>query len=85
MGLLLGLDDLIGPHIDLEFMAFSRLVHDLDPTEPLSLLVFAFNPFDQARLGRDRRPNARDGLVRRKCRGGLPCGGRPGVRPSGKS
>ncbi len=69
MGLLLDLHHLIGLHIDLEFMAFPRLVHDLDLAEPFALLVFAFDPFDQARLGSDRRPDARDGLVRRERRG----------------
>ena len=66
---LLGLDDLIGLHINLEFMAFPRLVHNLDLTEAFALLVFAFDAFDPARLGRDRRPDARDGLVRRERRG----------------
>jgi len=33
VGYLLGFDDLIGLHIDLEFMAFPRLVHNLDLTE----------------------------------------------------
>jgi hypothetical protein len=63
-------------------MAFPRLVHNLDLTEAFALLVFAFDPFDQARLGRDRRPDARDGLVRRERRGWLTCGGRHGVPSS---
>jgi len=59
----------MGLHIDLEFMALPRLVHDLDLAEPFSLLVFAFDTFDQARLGSDSRPDARDGLVSRERRG----------------
>jgi hypothetical protein len=80
--LLLGLDDLIGLHIDVEFMAFPRLVHDLHFAEAFALLVVAFDFFDQARLGSDSGPDARDGLVSREHRGELAWGRRQSVTPS---
>ena len=55
MRFLFGLDHLIGLHIDVEFMAFARLVHDFYLTDTEPLLLIAFDFFDQARLGRNRR------------------------------
>jgi hypothetical protein len=40
VGLLLGLDHLIGLHIDVQFMAFALLVHDLHFAEAFALLGF---------------------------------------------
>ena len=58
MGLLFGLDDLIDLHIDVEFLAFPRLVHDLHFAEAFALLVVTFDSFDQARLGSDSGPDS---------------------------
>src|SRR6266567_9647198 len=63
-------------------MALPRLVHDLDLAEPFSLLVFAFDTFDQARLGSDSRPDARDGLVSRDVLPGMNAGASLSAVPS---
>jgi hypothetical protein len=57
---LLRLDHLVGGHIDMERMALPGVVDELHLTEPLPPLILGFDLFDQARLGRYRRPDARN-------------------------
>ena len=54
VGLLLDLDHPIGGHIDMEFIAFPRLVDELHLAEPLLPLILNFDFFDQAHLGSHR-------------------------------
>jgi hypothetical protein len=60
---LLGLDHLIRGHIDMELMALPSVVDELHLAKPLPPFILGFDFFDQARLGRHRRPDARDDVV----------------------
>jgi hypothetical protein len=59
----LGLDHLIRAHIDMERMALPSFVDELHLAEPLPPLILGLDFFDQARLDRHRRPDARDDVV----------------------
>jgi hypothetical protein len=65
-------------------MSFTRRVHDFHLTEALSLLLHAFDFFDQDGLGGDRRPDAGHGFFCGQRRGGLPWGGGYGVSSFGE-
>jgi hypothetical protein len=67
--LFVGLDNLLGLHTDVEFLALPRLVHVLHCAEAFPRLVVAFNCVDSARLGSNSGPDACGDLVSCALRG----------------